>query len=95
MKNNNYDFLTNALGVAMTAVQTNEIFQLISLILTCISITFSMIFTIWKWYHNATADGKIDKNEFDDIMNETGAIINRIDNKLNDLNDKLNKKDKK
>lgn len=95
MKNNNYDFLTNALGVTLTAVQTNEIFQLVSLILTCISITFSMIFTIWKWYHNATADGKIDKNEIDDIMNETDAIMNRIDNKLNDLNDKLNKKDKK
>ena len=85
MKNNNYDFLTNALGVALTAVQTNEIFQLVSLILTCVSITFSMIFTIWKWYHNATADGKIDKNEIDDIMNETDAIMNRIDNKLNDL----------
>lgn len=87
MKNNNYDFLTNALGVALTAVQTNEIFQLISLILTCISITFSMIFTIWKWYHNATADGKIDKGEIDDIMT-------KIDDKLNDLNDELNRKDK-
>lgn len=87
MKNNNYDFLTNGLGVVMTAIQTNEIFQLISLILTCISITFSMIFTIWKWYHNATADGKIDKNEIEDIMN-------KIDNKLNELNDELNRKDK-
>lgn len=87
MKNNNYDFLTNALGVAMTAVQTDEIFQLISLILTCISITFSMIFTIWKWYHNATADGKIDKKEIDEIMNE-------IDDKINNLNNELNRKDK-
>lgn len=87
MKNNNYDFLTNALGVAMTAVQTNEIFQLASLILTCISITFSMIFTIWKWYHNAAADGKIDKKEIDEIMNE-------IDDKINNLNDELNRKDK-
>lgn len=87
MKNNNYDFLTNALSVAMTAVQTNEIFQIVSLILTCISITFSMIFTIWKWYHNATADGKIDKKEIDEIMNE-------INDKLNNLNDELNRKDK-
>lgn len=87
MKNNNYDFLTNALGIAMTAVQTNEIFQLVSLILTCISIAFSMIFTIWKWYHNANADGKIDKKEIDEIMNE-------IDDKLNNLNDELNRKDK-
>lgn len=87
MKNNNYDFLTNAIGVAMTAVQTNEIFQLISLILTCISISFSMIFTIWKWYHNATADGKIDKKEIDEIMTE-------IDDKINNLNDELNRKDK-
>lgn len=87
MKNNNYDFLTNALGVAMTAVQSNEIFQLVSLILTCISITFSMIFTIWKWYHTATADGKIDKKEIDELMNE-------IDDKLNNLNDELNRKDK-
>lgn len=86
MKNNNYDFLTNALGITMTALQTNEFFQLISLILTCISITFSMIFTIWKWYHTATADGKIDKKEIDDIMN-------KIDNKLNDLNNELNRKD--
>lgn len=87
MKNNNYDFLTNALGVAMTAVQSNEIFQLVSLILTCISITFSMIFTLWKWYHTATADGKIDKKEIDELMNE-------IDDKLNNLNDELNRKDK-
>lgn len=38
-----YDFLTDAMAVVYTAVQTERIFQIISLVLTCISFALSII----------------------------------------------------
>ena len=62
-----YDFLTETFGVVFTAIQTNELFQLISLILTCLATAISLIYTIVLWYKKAKADGKITKEEIEEL----------------------------
>lgn len=72
----------SALG---TAMQTNELLQTISLVITIIGglITF-IIMPVINWYQNAKKDGKITKEEVDE-----GVKI------IQDGLDKLNDQDKK
>ena len=61
---------SNALGAICTALQTNEILQIISLVLTIIATAFSISFTIFNWYKKAKEDGKITTEEISDLMND-------------------------
>lgn len=74
---------TNIFAVILTAIQTNEIFQLISLILTCISISISIIYTIAKWYKSAKADGKITEDEIKDGIEKVVDEIEKAKDKIN------------
>ena len=71
------DYFAEGIGVIFTAVQTQEFFQLISLILTCISITFSIAFTIYNWYKKAKLDGKITKEEVNELTEEIKKDIEK------------------
>lgn len=62
-----YDYLTEAVGFVFTASQTETTFQILSLILTCLSFIVSIAFTIYNWYKKAKADGKIDKEELKEL----------------------------
>ena len=62
-----FDFLGEGCGFIFSAIQTNEIFQLASIILTCIATAFSIGFTIFLWYKEAKKDGKITKEEIEDL----------------------------
>lgn len=70
MKN---ELIGGSIGTALSAVgtglQTNEILQTISLIITIIGglITF-IIVPLLTWYKNAKKDGKIDKDEIKDAI---------------------------
>lgn len=74
---------TNGMAVVFTALQTNQIFQLISLILTCVSITISICISLIKWYKDSKADGKIDIDEIkkgaEIIKDGTEKIKDEID----------------
>lgn len=37
------------LETVLTITQTNEVFQMISIILTCLSAAVILAFNIWKW----------------------------------------------
>lgn len=65
-----YDFLTETFGVIFTAIQTNELFQLISLILTCLATAVSLCYTIILWYKKAKEDGKITKEEIEELKDK-------------------------
>ena len=58
-------------GVAtvLTAIQTEHVFQIISLVLTCLATLVTIAFTIYKWYKKATEDGKVTKEELDELGN--------------------------
>ncbi|MCQ2382737.1 MAG: hypothetical protein MJ060_02760 [Clostridia bacterium] len=82
-----YDYLTEAVGVVFTASQTETTFQIISLILTCLSFIVSIAFTIYNWYKKAKADGKIEKEELKELaeigkeaVKDGTKIVNDIKN---------------
>ena len=67
------DFLTysgSVFGTIFTVIQTNEIFQYISLGLTIVSTLVAISFTIYKWYKKANEDGKITPEEIEDLGKE-------------------------
>lgn len=71
MKNDNpLNYGMNILGFCFTAVQTDRLLSYISLALTILATIVSIAFTIYKWYNKAKADGKITKDEIDDLIDE-------------------------
>lgn len=85
MKNKEFlDWIGCGFATVFTAVQTQEIFQAISLILTCIATALTIAYTIWRWYKNAMKDGKIDKKELKegiDILNDAAKDIKELSEK--------------
>jgi len=77
------EYASCGVGAIMTVVQTNQVFQLISLILTCIATAVAIGFTIYKWYKAAKADGKIDSKEVEDLVDivkdGTKEIIDKVE----------------
>ena len=69
-------YVFDGVAVLFTALQSEQIFQIISLILTAISICVSLGFTIWKWIKTAKEDGKITKEEIEDLEKEINEKIN-------------------
>lgn len=77
---------TTGVGVTGTAVETilavsqaNETLQAIQIVLACITFVITIAYTIWKWYRNAKKDGKIDKNEVDELMEELKKEVDKHD----------------
>ena len=74
MKKNILEISGNALMYVFTAVQTKEVFEIISLILSILISIVILVSNIINWVKKASADGKIDKEEIDelvDILSET------------------------
>lgn len=70
MKSNRIDLITDAVAGIMTVLQPDEYLRLMSLILTCVSVTLSLAFTVYKWYKTAKSDGKITIDEYSDLVTE-------------------------
>lgn len=68
----------NAIGVILTAAQTQEIFQIVSLVLTIVATLFSLAFTIYNWIKKAKADGKITPEEWDELRDLTKEDIEKL-----------------
>ena len=82
MKNN--DFLSwngSAFGTILTAIQTNEVFQYISLALTILSTLVAIAFTIYKWWKKANEDGKITPEEIDELGKDIKDSLEKGENK--------------
>lgn len=82
MKDNIICFGGNVLTYVLTALQTNEIFQIIELVLSIILTLVLITFKIWKWYKEAKADGKITADEIQkgiDILEEGKKEIDKHD----------------
>ena len=80
MKKNILEISGNALMYVLTFAQTKEIFEIISLVLSILISALILISNVISWVKKATADGKIDKEEIDelvDILSETEK--NKID----------------
>lgn len=66
----NKEVIGGIVGTSVSAVgtglQTNEILQAISLILTIIGTIITIIMALLNWWKKAKKDGKIDKEEIKD-----------------------------
>lgn len=73
MKDNNIlSWITSGITL-VTATATQDLTQLILLIVGIVSSAVSLAYTLWKWYRKAKADGKITADEIDeaaDIIHE-------------------------
>ena len=72
------DFMTEAVAGVATALQTDEYLRIISFALTCISVTLSLAFTVYKWYKASKADGRITTDELDELVDELEKYNERI-----------------
>ena len=70
----------------LTIAQTDEIFRIISLVLTIISAVVVLARNIYEWYIKAKKDGKIDAEEGKEL-------IDIVDDGVNDLKDNIKKGD--
>ena len=62
-------WLGNGTTYVLSALQTNQVFQIIEI---CFSILTSLViiaFKIWQWWKKASEDGKIDQEEVNDLVN--------------------------
>ena len=84
-RDNALSYLCCTISAVLTATQTEHVFQIIQIILTCLATAVALAFSVWKWYREAMKDGKIDKKEAEQLVD----IIQ--DNIKNINNDKENK----
>ena len=85
MKKSRIDYIFDGVAVVFTASQTQEVLQIISIILTCLATLFSLAFTLYTWYLKAKSDGHITKDE----IKEAGKIV---DDHLKQIDDITKKK---
>lgn len=58
----------SGISTILTVSQTNDIFQLVQLIISIISGLLTVLYICWKWYKKASQDGKITPDEIDDLF---------------------------
>lgn len=76
----------NAFMYVLTATQTKEVFEIISLILSIIISVLIIFSKIISWYKKAKEDGKITKEE---INEGVGIIVDGV----NEVKDKIKNKE--
>ena len=82
MKHNDFlSWIGTAFGGILTALQTDAVFQYISLALTILSTLVAIAFTIWKWWKKASEDGKITKEEIEELEDDLKEHIDKKEDK--------------
>jgi len=80
MKNNfNIGFITTPLSMVLVTLQSNQLFQIIQIILTCITLLITAVYSLWKWYKEAAKDKKLDAEE----LKELGNIVDNLNKDIN------------
>lgn len=68
----------------VTAVMASDVAQLILLIVGVVSACVSLAYNIYCWVIKAKADGKIDKEEVDELVDIIGKGADDITDAVND-----------
>lgn len=92
--NNSREWIGTGISAILTIVQTNEVFQIISLVLTILTTLLTFIFTIYKWIKLSKEDGKIDEDEIKQGIEIVEDFKESLDKISEEFNDKEDKKDK-
>lgn len=79
----NAGYVGSSFIAALAFVQTNEIFQLVQVILACISFCVTIAYTVWRWKKKATdekSDGgkKITGDEVGDLIENIKEEVDKV-----------------
>ena len=77
----------NGAQYILTVAQTNEVFQLVELILSILTTLFILGINIYAWYKKSKKDGKIDEEELEELKNIVDDGVNELKDK--EKNNKL------
>lgn len=75
-------WLSNCGAAFFTIIQTNQIFQLISLILTCIAVFLSICITLYNLYKKLK-DGKLEVSDLEKAKEEIEKLKEQIEKEKN------------
>ena len=76
-----------------TALQTNDVLQTISLVITILGGIVSLIvLPLLNWYHKAKADGKIDEKEIKEGLETLSDGLKELEEKTKGSKENENKK---
>lgn len=81
MKHDYLSWTGSVFGTILTAIQSDQIFQYISLALTILSTLIAISYTIWKWWRKAKEDGKIDEEEVKDLVDQIDDVVKKGEDK--------------
>ena len=78
-----YEYAAGTIGTSLSVVgtiaQTNEVLQMISIIITIVGALVSFVLVpILNWYRNAKKDGKITPDEIEEGLNIAADGINKV-----------------
>ena len=77
MKDLTIPYVSSALNIVLTAIQDNPVYQVVGLILTILSLCITILYTIFKWYNEATKDGKITTKEYEQLLKKLDDLMNK------------------
>ena len=72
------ELVCDSVAILSTAIQPDRTLQIISMILTILSLTLSLILKLKNWYRQAKADRKITKEELNEAVEITNDGIEKI-----------------
>ena len=72
------ELVCDSIAILSTAIQTDRTLQIISMILTILSLTLSIILKLTNWYRKAKMDRKITKEELNEAVEITKDGIEKI-----------------
>lgn len=83
MKNKDaFSWVMNGIGMTLTVLQSENVFRIISLILTILATLLSIIYTLYNWWKKAKKDGKIEPNEILELKEDIEKERNKVDEKI-------------
>ena len=78
MKDTRFDYLLDAVAIALGLSQGQELLSYVQLGLGILATIVSIAFSVWKWWKKASADGKITKDEIKELSDD---LKDKLDDK--------------
>ena len=74
------EIIGNSSQYVLTAIQTNEVLQIVELVISILTTLFILGLNILTWWKKAKKDGKIDEEEIEELKNIVEDGKEKIDN---------------
>lgn len=81
MNKDGLGYITNGIAIVFSALQQNELFSIISWVLTILATLVTIAYTLWKWWRRAKADGKITDEEIEEGLEITKEGLDNLTKK--------------